>query len=176
LEPQSFSIFNGRQIQQKILQKNQEFDEEDQYANLLQLQMRNFDEREELKKREKVEKIVYEKKSRDRQLEDEARRKREEKRRQKELDTILVQRIKEEEQEAESLQLQRKIQGIEHFKRLKDENETNKHIAVVRANEEKQRYRLNSGTSRRSSTTAACSTSRSARARTSSRGSSYFRY
>lgn len=71
--------------------------------------MRNFDEREELKKREKVEKIVYEKKSRDRQLEDEARRKREEKRRQKELDTILVQRIKEEEQEAESLQLQRKI-------------------------------------------------------------------
>ena len=71
--------------------------------------MRNFDEREELKKREKVEKIVYEKKSMDRQLEDEARRKREEKRRQKELDTILVQRIKEEEQEAESLQLQRKI-------------------------------------------------------------------
>ena len=97
-----------------------------QYADLLQLQMRNFDDREELKKREKVEKIQYEKKSRDRQLEDEARRKREEKRRQKELDQILVQRIKEEEQEAESLQLQRKVQGIEHFKRLKTENETNK--------------------------------------------------
>ena len=75
--------------------------------------MRNFDEREELKKREKVEKIVYEKKSRDRQLEDEARRKREEKRRQKELDTILVQRIKEEEQEAESLQLQQLLRDIE---------------------------------------------------------------
>lgn len=74
-----------------------------QYADLLQLQMRNFDDREDLKKREKIEKIQYEKKSRDRQLEDEARRKREEKRRQKELDQILVQRIKEEEQEAESL-------------------------------------------------------------------------
>ena len=43
--------------------------------------MKNFDEREDLKKREKIEKILYEKKSRDRQLEDEARRKREEKRR-----------------------------------------------------------------------------------------------
>jgi len=101
--------------------------------------MRNFDDREDLKKREKIEKIQYEKKSRDRQLEDEARRKREEKRRQKELDQILVQRIKEEEQEAESLQLQRKIQGIEHFKRLKTENETNKQIAFERANEEKVR-------------------------------------
>lgn len=59
--------------------------------------MQNFDEREEQKKKEKIEKIQYEKKSRDRQLEDEARRKRDEKRRQKELDTILVQRIKEEE-------------------------------------------------------------------------------
>lgn len=101
--------------------------------------MRNFDDREDLKKREKVEKIQYEKKSRDRQLDDEARRKREEKRRQKELDTILVQRIKEEEQEAESLQLQRKVQGIEHFKRLKEENETNKHIASIRTQEEKNR-------------------------------------
>lgn len=101
--------------------------------------MQNFDEREEQKRKEKVEKIQYEKKSRDRQLEDEARRKRDEKRRQKELDAILVQRIKEEEQEAESLQLQRKIQGIEHFKRLKEENEVNKQICVQRTQEEKQR-------------------------------------
>jgi len=35
--------------------------------------------------------------------------------------------------------LQRKIQGIEHFKRLKTENETNKQIAFERANEEKVR-------------------------------------
>lgn len=72
-------------------------------------------------------------------MEDEARRKREERRRQKELDSILVQRIKEEEQEAEALQLQRKIQSIEHFKRLKEENEANKHIAMEREREEKCR-------------------------------------
>lgn len=35
--------------------------------------------------------------------------------------------------------MQRKIQGIEHFKRLKTENETNKQIAFERANEEKVR-------------------------------------
>ena len=37
--------------------KNVENDEECQYAELLKLQMSNFDEREEQKKREKVEKI-----------------------------------------------------------------------------------------------------------------------
>ena len=52
--------------------------------------MRNFDDREEQKKNERRDKILYEKKSRDKQLEDEMRKKREDRRKEKELDQILV--------------------------------------------------------------------------------------
>ena len=78
-------------------------------SELQKLQMRNFDDREEQKKNERREKILYEKRSRDKQLEDEMRKKRDDRKKEKELDQILVQRIQEEITEQQALQLQRKV-------------------------------------------------------------------
>ena len=52
--------------------------------------MKNFDDREEMKKNERREKILYEKRSRDKQLDDEMRKKRDDKIKEKDLDCILV--------------------------------------------------------------------------------------
>ena len=60
------------------------------FSELQKLQMRNFDDREEQKKNERREKILYEKRSRDKQLEDEMRKKRDDRKKEKELDQILV--------------------------------------------------------------------------------------
>lgn len=70
-----------------------------EYKDLQEEQIKTYDNRELEKKNEYEKKIMLEKKMRDKQVKDENKRKKLEKRKEDELDSLLVNKIKEEIQE-----------------------------------------------------------------------------
>ena len=66
-----------------------------EYKELQEEQMKTYDNREKEKKDEYERKLMLQKKMRDKQVKDENKRKKHEKRREDELDSLLVQKIKE---------------------------------------------------------------------------------
>lgn len=85
-----------RQLEEK--RKNQEYDRHDlnNYRQLMGVQMDQFDNREQKKETDMKAKIMAEKYSRDKQLQEENQRKKYEKKVEKEMDAILVKKVQQE--------------------------------------------------------------------------------
>lgn len=127
-----------RQMKERQRVKKAEQEEVKKYVNLVQNNVKLENQQEKQKEREMKEKIMQEKYSRDKQLQDENLKKKNEKKNQKEMDEILLKRIKEEmNQESKAIALKRQ-QDRDNFKRVLLENEENKKKALIQAKLEKE--------------------------------------
>ena len=127
-----------RQIVEKNHLKSRDVQELQVYNKIQEKQLEIMDRRTKEKEDEKRRKILQEKQSRDKQLQEEHDRKRQEKKREKEIDDLLVTRIKEELNMEQDLYRQRKIDEKAHLQRVLSENEENKKKLQQQAIEEKQ--------------------------------------
>lgn len=127
-----------RQIIEKNGFRNRDFVESQEYNKIQEKQLEIMDRRIKDKEDEKRRKILQEKISRDKQLQDEHERKRQEKKREKEIDDLLVQRIKEELKMEQDLLRLRKMEEKAHLQKVLMENEENKRKLLQQLGEEKQ--------------------------------------
>lgn len=126
-----------RQIVEKNYIKERDNDELHVYNKIQEKQLSIMDRRTKEKEDEKRRKVLNEKLSRDKQLQEENDRKRYEKRKEKEIDDLLVVRIKEELNMEQDLIKQRKNEEKAHLQKVLYENEDNKRKLQQQANEEK---------------------------------------
>src|SRR5688572_18862028 len=98
----------------------------------------NFDTREKMKDDERKTRTMMEKLSRDKQLHEENMRKKMEKRSEKEMDALLVRKIKEELDNEQNQQVQKKLNERERLLRVMVENDENKKKVMGDAEVEKQ--------------------------------------
>lgn len=127
-----------RQIVEKNHLKGRDHEELQVYNKIQEKQLEIMDRRIKEKEDDKKRKILQEKMSRDKQLQEEHERKKHEKRREKEIDDLLVQRIKEELTMEQQLLKQRKQEEKSHLQKVLQENEENKRKLMLQAVEEKQ--------------------------------------
>ncbi len=127
-----------RQIVEKGHLKSIDNQELQVYNNIQEKQLEIIDRRTKDKEEEKRRKILQEKLSRDKQLKEEHDRKRQDRRREKEIDDLLVVRIKEELNMEQDLIRQRKNEEKAHLHKVLLENEENKKRMQQQAIEEKQ--------------------------------------
>jgi hypothetical protein len=127
-----------RQIEQKRRMQAGEDDEIKRYVNLVGDQVKNYDQKEVKKENDMKNKVMQEKYSRYKQLQEENNRKKFDKKKEKEMDELLVRKIKEElNQEATSI-AQKRQQDRENFKKVLEENDEKKKRAVEDARREKE--------------------------------------
>lgn len=115
-----------RQIVEKNHFKQRDVQESQAYNQIQEKQLEIMDKRAKEKEDEKRRKILHEKLSRDKQLQEEHERKRQEKKREREIDDLLVHRIKEELNMEQELLRQRKFEEKAHLQKVLQENEENK--------------------------------------------------
>eukprot|EP00828_Plagiopyla_frontata_P045177 TRINITY_DN764_c0_g1_i11.p1 TRINITY_DN764_c0_g1~~TRINITY_DN764_c0_g1_i11.p1 ORF type:complete len:503 (-),score=92.71 TRINITY_DN764_c0_g1_i11:67-1575(-) len=127
-----------KQLHEKHQIKQMDNEEQDEYNKMQEKMLEIYDQREREKEQERQRKIMHEKQSRDRQLQDEIRRKKDERKREKEIDDLLVQRIKEELTMEQELIRERKKEEREHLQKVLKESEENK----FRQEEENKQERL----------------------------------
>lgn len=129
------------ELDRQILEKKrlQKYSDEDEraYAAALEDQMKNYDLRERRKEEERKAKIMNEKYSRDKQLKDENLRKRQEQKAEKQMDELLVRKIKEEMEEQQRVAAQRKEEERYHLRKVLQENEDYKKRMAEEAKREK---------------------------------------
>jgi len=127
-----------RQIKERKRVQEVEEKESNKYVGLVGQQMKEAEQKEKKKEHDMKNKIMQEKYSRDRQLQDEYQRKKVEKKTEKELDTLLVNKIKEElEQETRDIAMKRQYDR-QNFKKVLSENEENKKKMIEDARREKE--------------------------------------
>jgi len=127
-----------RQIVEKNHLKGRDHEELQVYNKIQEKQLEITDRRIKDKDDDKKRKILQEKMSRDKQLQEEHDRKRQEKRREKEIDDLLVQRIKEELAMEQDLMKQRKFEEKAHLQKVLQENDENKRRLMQQTLDEKQ--------------------------------------
>ena len=129
------------ELDRQILEKKrlQKYEDEDEraYAGALENQIKNYDFREKKKEDERKAKIMNEKYSRDKQLRDENIRKRQEQKAEKQMDELLVRKIKEEMEEQARVAAQRKEEERFHLRKVLRENEDYKKRLAEEAKREK---------------------------------------
>jgi len=126
-----------RQIEEKKRVQGDEADEKKRYNELVGTQLKQFDNKEKKREDEMRRKILNEKQSRDQQLADENMRKRLEKRAEKEMDELLVTKIRHELDEEARQAMARRAEDKQQLKRLLYENEEYKKKMAEDAKKEK---------------------------------------
>ncbi|CAK76015.1 unnamed protein product (macronuclear) [Paramecium tetraurelia] len=127
-----------RQINEKQGKKHEEVQDEDAYVKLHHYQLNVYDQREKDKQDNLKNKIYNEKLQRDKQVRDEQQRKKVEQKREKELDSLLVKKIREELELEQREQLNRRNKERERFLRMMKENEEYRKKALEDAKLEKE--------------------------------------
>lgn len=128
----------NKQLEEKVILKSRETNEAKLYNEVQKKQLEIMDKRTKDKESEMKQKIQHEKLSRDKQLQEEYERKKYEKKREKEIDDLLVQKIKQELDMEKQLIQQRKNDEKTHLQRVLQENEENKRKLQEFAVQEKQ--------------------------------------
>lgn len=127
-----------RQIAEKKRVKEAEEGEMKRYNDLVQNQLQNMDKKEKKKENDMQNKIMQEKYSRDKQLQDENIRKKLDKRAEKEMDELLVNKIRHELDEEARIAAQRRVEDKQSLKKVLFENEEYKKKMADEARREKE--------------------------------------
>mmetsp|Transcript_6278 Transcript_6278/g.6163 ORF Transcript_6278/g.6163 Transcript_6278/m.6163 type:complete len:503 (-) Transcript_6278:33-1541(-) len=115
-----------RQLGEKEIRKHMEVEENKLYEEAQKKNLEMMEDREKQRDQEYRDKIMQEKALRDKQLQEEKRRKRLDERQQKELDTKLVTRLKEELTNEQMNFEERRREERAYMQRMMRENEENK--------------------------------------------------
>jgi len=127
-----------RQIAEKKRVKEAESDEMRRYNNLVEDQLKNMENKEKKKENDMKNKIMAEKHSRDKQLQDENIRKKLDKRAEKEMDELLVNKIRHELDEEARVAANRRVEDKQQLKKVLTENEDYKKKMADEARREKE--------------------------------------
>lgn len=127
-----------QQITEKQRLKEMEQDELSRYMDVQKKLLTIHDVKEKSKEDERKQRNLQEKLSRDKQLQEENLRKKLEKRQEREMDALLVRKIKEELENEQNMNLQKKLNERDRLKRVMVENEDNKRKILDEAAHEKQ--------------------------------------
>ena len=126
-----------RQIAEKKRVKESEEDEMKRYNQLVHEQLNGMAKKEQKKETEMKNKIMQEKSMRDKQLQDENMRKKLDKRSEKEMDELLVTKIRQELDEEARIAAQRRVEDKQQLKKVLIENEDYKKKMADEARREK---------------------------------------